>query len=146
MKYVIFSIFSIILLFINFLFIGENYSFITPFFILPIRYYKLISILIFLFVEISIFLVYKNNFFDKRLSIILSINYLFFILYNYFSFYLVNTFLMLSIKILQFISSLYLNEDICSKNKISANLLVPYILWTFYLTLISISIFFLNNN
>jgi len=146
MKYVIFSIFSLFLLFINFIFIGENYSFVTPFFILPIYCYKLISILIFLFVEFSVFIIFKNSLLDKRMLFILFINYLLFLLYNYFSFYFVNTFFAFAIKLFQFISSLYLNEDIFFKNKTSVKLLIPYILWAFYLTLISISVFFLNNN
>ena len=57
----------------------------------------------------------------------------------------ISPFLLFATKLFHFISTLYLNEEIVAQNKISANILIPYIIWTFYLTLTSISIFFINN-
>lgn len=59
-------------------------------------------------------------------------------------FILVSPILLFVSKALQFIESIELNSETYI-NKKSAKLLVPYILWTFYLTLISILILFLNS-
>ena len=151
MKYVIFSIFLVLFLQINLFFIKDLYFFITPIFMINPTTYKIISISIFLSITILLLLYLKKSNFKleligSRLIIILLINYVLYTLYNIFSFIIVSPFLLFSSKLFQFISSLYLNEEIVAQNKISANVLVPYIIWTFYLTLTSISIFFLNNS
>ena len=151
MKYVIFPIFSLFVLFINLLIINNFYLFDTTFFTLPPNIYKYCSIIIYFITIIPIFIILKNNdyllsLFDKKFRNIILINILLYTLYNFFTFRLINPFLSFSIKLFQFVSSLYLNEEIIFQNKKSAKLLSPYILWCFYLTLISISNFFLNNS
>lgn len=151
MKYVIFPIFLILSLFINILLIKDLYFYITPIFMINPTTYKIISTIIFLSLSLSLLLFLKKSNFKleligTRLIIILVTNYILYTLYNIFSFIIISPFLLFSTKIFQFISSLYLNEEIVAQNKISANFLVPYIIWTFYLTLTSISIFFLNNS
>ncbi len=151
MKYVIFPIFSLFVLFINLLIINNFYLFDTTFFTLPPNIYKYCSIIIYFITIIPIFIILKNNdyllsLFDKKFRNIILINILLYTLYNFFTFRLISPFLSFSIKLFQFVSSLYLNEEIIFQNKKSAKLLSPYILWCFYLTLISISNFFLNNS
>ena len=151
MKYVIFSIFLCTLVFINLLIIDNSYYFVTPIFMLNPNIYMIVSVVVFFIVGISIFLIYKDNdcsfwFFSQRLKIILIINFSLYFCYNVFTFKLVSPFLSFACKTFHFISSLYLNEEVIIQNKSSAKLLVPYILWTFYLTLVSISVFFINNS
>lgn len=146
MKYVIFFIFYLIIIIINLTIINNSYYFITPIFMVNPTIYKTISTIIFILVTLSIFLIFKDNKHNKRLQIILLINFSLYFLYNLFTFKIISPFLAFTAKIFHFIATLYLNEEIVFKNKISAKLLVPYIIWTFYLTLTSISIFFINNS
>lgn len=151
MKYVIFSIFALFILFINLLMINDFYLFDTTIFTLPPNIYKYCSIIIYFITIIPIFIILKNNYYslstlDKKFKNIIIVNILLYTLYNIFTFKLISPFLSFAIKTFQFVSSLYLNEEIIFQNKISAKLLSPYILWCFYLTLISISNFFLNNS
>ena len=151
MKYVIFPIFALFILFINLLIIKNFYLFKIPFFALPATIYKYCSIIIYLISIIPILIISKNfngSFleFNRTLKNIIIINIFLYILYNIFTFRLISPFLSFSTKIFQFVSSLYLNEEIISQSKTSAKFLNIYILWCFYLTLVSISIFFLNNS
>lgn len=150
MKYVIFSISLFVSLLINLNIISNSYHFITPIFCISTSIYKIVSVTVYLLVCLAIFIIYKKVNFEflncKKLMIITVINYLLYTLFNLFTFFFPSPFLLFAIKTFHFISTLYLNEEVVLQNKISANLLVPYIIWTFYLTLVSISIFFLNNN
>lgn len=144
MKYVCFSIFILAITYFILLFNGNN-SLIVPFFMINFNFYFFVSIIIFSIVELALFFVYKKQCINTTLLFILIINYISFILFNFFFFYLENSFFALFFKLLQFYFSLLLNENLSQKNKISANFLALYIIWTFYLTLVSISIFFINN-
>ena len=150
MKYVIFFIFLILLLFTNIFIIKDSYKFIIPIFMVNPAIYKIISIFLLFILMIAPFIyIIKNHFklelIGTRLIIILIINYLLYTCYNIFTFILISPFLLFATKLFHFISTLYLNEEIVAQNKISANILIPYIIWTFYLTLTSISMFFINN-
>ena len=114
MKYVIFSIF----LFIKY-------------------YYFYINLLI---ISLAIMSIMIHNYYDKKILIVIMINIILELLFNY---YLINNqyLFIFTSKILQFISSIKLNELICS-NKKSVTLLTPYILWNFILTLFSITVLF----
>lgn len=151
MKYVIFSIISIIGIIINLFIINDRYLFLTPFFALAPKLYKIVSSIVYLFVFAAIFIIFFKDktytyYLNAKLKIIVLINFFLYTLYNLFSFIIISPFLTFSIKTFQFVAALYLNEEVAKKNKVSVNLLTFYILWTFYLTLISISIFFINNS
>lgn len=149
MKYVIFFIFSFFILFTNLKIIKESYKFITPIFLVNPYVYKIISIFIFLLLTAIIFNELKKINFDisfmtrKILSIII-MNIICYTLYNIFTFLIISSFLSFLAKSFGFIFSIYLNGELY-QNKISTKVNSLYIIWSFYLVLTSISIFFLNS-
>ncbi len=149
MKYVIFFIFSFFILFTNLKIIKESYKFITPIFLVNPYVYKIISIFIFLLLTAIIFNELKKINFDisfmtrKFLSIII-MNIICYTLYNIFTFLITSSFLLFLAKSFGFIFSIYLNGELY-QNKISTKVNSLYIIWSFYLVLTSISIFFLNS-
>lgn len=104
-----------------------------------INYYLVINIIV-LLLTISSILIYK--YYNKRGFLLIFINILLELLFNYFLFKH-NTFFMFSTKLIQFIFSIHLNEIIYT-NKKSARLYMPYIIWNYILTLYTIVIVFLN--
>lgn len=139
MKYVLFTIIVLLTLSSNLFFLKDKYLVLVPFFTPSIKLYKLINVTIYILTMFAISLNYSK----ESKNIIIS-NILAEFIFGY-SLIKGNTYLMLLTKIIQFTLSLSLNEKI-SKNKLSSNLLTPYIIWTFFLTLVSISIFFVNNS
>ncbi len=113
---------------------------ITPFFIFDKNYYIFLNSFILFFVFLSII---KYKYYSKRLIFILIINIILEILFNIYFLLIVNPFFMFVTKLIQFIFSINLNEEIYY-NKTCAKLLIPYILWSFILSLTTISILFLN--
>ena len=103
-------------------------------------YYLLITLIIEILTYLSI-IVYKN--FIKKDYFIIFINLLCELLFNYFLFCTDNSLFLFSIKLIQFIFSIHLNE-IIYLNKKSANLFMPYIIWNYILTLLTIISLFLN--
>jgi len=145
MKYVIFSIFTILGIFINLIIMKSTFYFETPIFMISSSIYKIISLTVYITTIIAVTFVIKNNIYPRIITIII-INFILYTLFNIFTFRIVSPFLSFTAKTFNFVATLYLNEELFSQNKISAKLLTPYILWTFYLTLTSISIFFINNS
>ncbi len=114
--------------------------FTTFFYITTPVYYLFINSIIIIMILISL-IIYKHlNIYDY---IIIIINVILEVLFNYFFLINKNSLLIFTFKFLQFIFSIHLNESIYS-NKKSANLLVPYILWNFILTLYTTAILFLD--
>ncbi len=146
MKYVLLSFLSLFIFLINF-FVIEGYHFSTPFFMINSIIYKIISTIIYVSVNLSVLniLVKNKSVLGNKLKILLIINVFFYSLYNLFTFKIISPFLSFASKMFHFISILHLNEEIILQNKTSAKLLVPYIIWTFYLTLTSLFTFFINN-
>lgn len=127
MNYVIFSTFK--------------YRFYTPIFMFKENIYFLSNFIIIILTILSISS-FKNK--SRKTYFIISINIILEVLYNIFLFIVVSPFMIFSIKLLEFIFILHLNEEIYT-NKKSANLLVPLIIWNFILTLLSTLILFLNS-
>lgn len=144
MKYVIFSIFMSLGILINLSIMNNFFYFKIPIFMINPKLYKIISIVIYLITSIAISKTINNVY--KKLIIIIAINFILYTLFNIFTFKILSPFLSFATKTFNFVSSLYLNEELFLQNKKNAKLLAPYILWTFYLTLTSISIFFINNS
>lgn len=147
MKYVKFSLLSLFIIVVGFLITKDTYLFIMPLLMINSNIYRIFSILIFLLVNFVIFRVYLKNSFvlGRKLEIILLLNILFYYLFNIFTYRIVSPFLSFASKTFQFTSALHLNEEVILQNKTSAKYLVPYIIWTFYLTLVSLFTFFINN-
>lgn len=149
MKYVIFFIFSFFILFTNLKIIKESYKFITPIFLVNPYVYKIISIFIFLLLTAIIFNELKKINFDisfmtRKFFSIIIMNIICYTLYNIFTFLITSSFLSFLAKSFGFIFSIYLNGELY-QNKISTKVNSLYIIWSFYLVLTSISIFFLNS-
>lgn len=121
-------------------FINNKYNFLTPLFMIDKKTYFLLD---FIVIFLTVLAIKNHNYYDKYCIIIYIINIIFELLYNIFMFIFPSPFLIFSSKLLQFIFSINLNEIIYT-NKKSAKLLIPYILWNFILTLISVIILFLN--
>ena len=102
--------------------------------------YLLLDSIIIIMTILSIKLYKEYKLYDY---FIITINIFLEILFNIILFLIRNPFLLFSIKLIEFIFSIHLNEVVYS-NKKSANLLVPYILWNFLLTLFTTIILFLN--
>jgi hypothetical protein len=81
------------------------------------------------------------KYYDRKDLLIITINIVLELLFNFFFFYNI-IFLMFASKLLEFISSIYLNEIIYT-NKKSVFLLTPFILWNFLLTLFTTTLLFL---
>ena len=103
-------------------------------------FYLLITLIVEILTLLSIIL-YKS--FLKKEYFIILVNVLCELLFNYFLFCTNNSFYLFSTKIIQFIFSIHLNE-IIYLNKKSANLYIPYIIWNYILTLLTIVSLFLN--
>lgn len=149
MKYVFFFIFSFFILFTNLKMIKESYKFITPIFLVNPYVYKIISIFIFLLLTVIIFNELKKIDFDvsfmtKKFLIIIITNIICYTFYNVFTFLITSSFLSFISKSFEFIFSIYLNGELY-QNKISTKVNSLYIIWSFYLVLTSISVFFLNS-
>ncbi len=117
-----------------------NNNLITPVFTLNNYLYILINSIMILLLICSL-LSYKHL--NKKTYLLV---FLFIILETIYSisFYVIKSSLILfSSKLFTFILSIHINEEIYL-NKKSAKLLTPFILWEFYLTLVSIIILFLN--
>ena len=103
-----------------------------------INYYIIVNIIILILATLSITI---NNSYSKKENILILINIILELIFNYVLVFSNNIFILLLIKILQFIFSIHLNELIYL-NKKSAKLFMPYILWNYLLTLlITVSIF-----
>ena len=108
----------------------------SPFYI---NYYYILNTIVIVLTITSI-IIYK--YYNKKDVLIIIFNIIFEIIFNYFLFNRYY-FFMFSSKLIQFILSIHLNE-IIFRNKKSARLFLPYIIWNYLLTLLTIVILFLN--
>ncbi len=104
-----------------------------------INYYLIIDFIVIILTILSI-IIYK--YLDKRSIFIIISNVILEILFNCFLFNN-NYFFMFTTKLIQFIFSIHLNE-IVFINKKSARLYIPYVIWNYILTLLTIVLVFLN--
>lgn len=102
--------------------------------------YLIINLLIICLATISIII---HKYLEKKGFLIIIINILCELIFNYLLLFNVNYFFLFIFKLIQFIFSIQLNELIYL-NKKSANLFMPYIIWNYLLTLISLVLLFLN--
>ncbi len=126
--------------FVNFPIFSTQYQYLTPIFMIDKSIYFILDFFIIFLFFLAIF---EYHYLYKELTVIIVINFVLELLYNIFMFFLPSPFFMFATKLFQFVFSIHLNSHIYS-NKKSANLIIPYILWNFILTLLSIIILFLN--
>lgn len=117
-----------------------------PIFAPPSIVFPIVWTILYILVAISIYLIFKdNNFKDtKDYNKALLINYFSNQTFSFFFFTLKSPFLALIDTIIVLISSLFLYYESKELNKTSAKLLIPYIIWNVFATILIVSIFFMN--
>ena len=117
-----------------------------PFFAPPSIIFPIVWTILYILIAISIYLIFENNNFKNTQDYnkTLLINYFSNQVFSFLFFTLKSPFLALIDTIIVFISSLFLYYESKQLNKTSAKLLIPYIIWNLFATILIVSIFFLN--
>ncbi len=126
---------------------NEYYKYLNlPYFVLPNKIIGLVWACLYLLISISIFIIIKNKKFfeNKDYMYVLITNYLANQLFIYVFFTLKSPFLGFALTTITFISSIFLFLETRLLNKKAAYLLIPYVVFNIYATILSASIYFLN--
>ena len=117
-----------------------------PVFAPPSILFPIIWTILYFLIALNIYLIFKNNNYKDTLSYnkTLLINYFSNQIFSFLFFTLKSPFLALIDTFIVFISSLFLYYESKELNKTSAKLLIPYIIWNLFATILIISIFFMN--
>ena len=108
--------------------------------------FPIVWTILYILIAISIYLVFKNNSFKNTSSYnkSLLINYFSNQIFTFLFFTLKSPFLALIDTFIVLLSSLFLYYDSKELNKTSSKLLIPYIIWNLFATILIIFIFFMN--
>lgn len=108
--------------------------------------FSVVWIILYILIAISIYLIYKDNNYKDTPSYnkTLLINYFSNQIFSFLFFTLKSPFLALIDTFIVLISSLFLYYESKNLNKTSAKLLIPYIIWNLFATVLIIFIFFMN--
>ena len=112
-----------------------------PFFAPPGWLFGVIWPILYILIAISI---YKVNDKNKDYLRVLIINYFTNQIFSFFFFTIKSPFIAMIDTIIILISSLYLYLESKKDNKLSANLLIPYILWNIFASILIISVYIMN--
>ena len=117
-----------------------------PVFAPPSIVFPIVWTILYILIAISIYLIYRDNSYKDTLSYnkTLLINYFSNQIFSFLFFTLKSPFLALIDTVIVLISSLFLYYESKELNKTSAKLLIPYIIWNLFATILIISIFFMN--
>lgn len=117
-----------------------------PVFAPPSIVFPIVWTILYILIAISIYLIYTdNNYKDiQEYNKSLLINYFSNQVFSFLFFTLKSPFLALIDTIVVLISSLFLYYESKELNKKSYKLLIPYIIWNVFATILIISIFFMN--
>ena len=117
-----------------------------PFFAPPSILFPIVWTILYFLIALSIYLIFKNNSYKDTPSYnkTLLINYFSNQIFSFLFFALKSPFLALIDTFIVFISSLFLYYESKELNKTSAKLLIPYIIWNLFATILIVSIFFMN--
>lgn len=117
-----------------------------PFFAPPSIMFPIVWSILYILIAISIYLIYKDNSFKNTpdFNKTLLINYFSNQIFSFLFFTLKSPFLALIDTFIVFLSSLFLYYEAKNLNKISAKLLIPYIIWNAFALVLITSIFFMN--
>lgn len=129
--------------------VGNFYDKINlPIFALPDYLYGIVWTILYILIAISIYKIYKEYNFsevkDYNKSLIL--NYITNQLYTFILFRLNNLFLAFVDTILILITALSLYDETKKLNEKASKLLIPYILFTIFAVILSLTIYFMNIN
>ena len=117
-----------------------------PFFAPAPIIFPIVWTILYILLAISIYLIYKDNDIKqtKDYNKYLIINYVSNQAFQFLFFTIKSPFLALIDTIIVLVSSLYLYYESRKLNKTSAKLIIPYIIWNAFATILIISIFFMN--
>lgn len=117
-----------------------------PFFALPSSFFAPVWIILYILIAISISILLTSNYirYEKEYLKALLYNYIFNQLYQFFFFSLENIFLGFVDAVLNFITSLFLYYETKELNKKASYFLIPYVFFSLYAVILSLSIYFLN--
>ena len=117
-----------------------------PVFAPPSIVFPIVWTILYILIAISIYLILKNNKLKDipNYTKTLIINYFSNQVFSFLFFTLKSPFLALIDTFIVLISSLFLYYESKQLNKTSAKLLIPYIIWNIFATILIISIFFMN--
>ena len=126
--------------------VDTNYykSLNLPFFAPPSILFPIVWTILYILIAASIYIISYKDIIDSNYKISLLVNYLSNQLYTLCFFVIKNNFLALCDALIVFISSLYLYLESGKYDDRSKKLLIPYIIWNLFATILSISIFILN--
>lgn len=128
------------------IFAMNNYSYYNslnlPFFAPPSIVFPIVWTILYLLIAYSIYKVFPVS--DKYYKKVLLINYIANQLFTFLFFGLKNTFLAFVDTVLVFVSSLYLYEATYNIDKKAAKLLIPYIIWSLFALVLSLTITVMN--
>lgn len=108
--------------------------------------FPIVWTILYILIAISIYLVFKNNSFKNTSSYnkSLLINYFSNQIFTFLFFTLKSPFLALIDTFIVLLSTLFLYYDSKNLNKTSSKLLIPYIIWNLFATILIVFIFFMN--
>ncbi len=117
-----------------------------PTFAPPSYLFPIVWTILYLLIAISIYLIYKdNNYKDTPdYNKTLLINYFSNQVFSFLFFTIKSPFLALIDTFIVLISSLFLYYESKELNKTSSRLLIPYIIWNLFATILIIFVFFMN--
>jgi len=117
-----------------------------PIFAPPSIVFPIVWTILYILIGISIYLIYKNNSYKDtpEYNKTLLINYFSNQIFSFLFFTIKSPFLALIDTFIVLISSLFLYYESKELNKTSAKLLIPYIIWNLFATILIIFIFFMN--
>lgn len=112
-----------------------------PVFAPPGWLFAIIWPILYILIALSI---YKINYKTKDYIKVLILNYFSNQIFSFFFFTIKSPFIAMIDTIIILISSLYLYLESKCDNKLSAKLLIPYIIWNIYATILIISVYIMN--
>lgn len=149
MKKILLFVVSLLPWFLNALFMGNNAFYETinkPFFALPDFLYGIVWTILYILIAISIYMIYSEYKFRdiKKYNIALISNYIFNQLYTIIFFRLENLFLAFVDTVLILITAINLYDETKKLNEKASIFLIPYILFSIFACILSITIYFMN--
>lgn len=115
-----------------------------PFFAPPGIIFPIVWTILYVLIAISIYLIISKKENTKDYNKYLLINYVSNQIFTFLFFDLKSPFLALVDTVIVLLSSIYLYMESKMINKTSAKLLIPYIIWNMFATILITSIFFMN--
>lgn len=117
-----------------------------PFFAPPSIVFTVIWTILYILIAMSIYVIYKENRFKdiKEYNKVLLTNYFFNQLFSFTFFVFQSPFLSFVNTIIILITSLFLYYESKRLNDTSSKLLIPYIIWNIFATILSLTIYFMN--